>query len=310
VAYDIANVFQLNFNDDGIRACVTNVPFSSHKSFPTEVEAWQYFTSYYPHFKSPLDAQFMNKNCPVKASNLNNPSQHFQEVSGLTFNIPRNTCEFFHFDDLPDTVQANSHAASARMRQLGLTPIDDFTFLHPQPNVTTTSPNIVSPLHPPSVINRNCDDSITADSMSIFTHAAINHDILSHASHLNLNTQPNPTNLTTQPNSTNKRARSRLLQSSPNEPTYISLSTPVNEPFSTTHTNLQHALSTASLPPSLLSLPLLAWVPPSAPHANKKTGFYSTPQYVLLQPSPLRYLNLNPTLYATTIFLNPSNTHN
>ena len=181
----------------------------------------------------------MNKNCPVEASNLNNPSRHFQEVSGLTFNIPRNTHEFFHFDDLPDTVQANLHAASARMRQLGLTPIDDFTFLHPPPNVTTTSPNIVSPLHPPSVINWNCNDSITADSMSILTHAAINDDVLSHASHLNLNTQPNPTNLTTQPNSTNKRARSTLSQSSPNEPTYISLSTPVNEPFSTTHNNLQ-----------------------------------------------------------------------
>jgi hypothetical protein len=165
----------------------------------------------------------MNKNFPDEASNLNNPSRRFQEVSGLTFNIPLNTHEFFHFDDLPDTVQANRRAASARMCQLGLTPIDDFTFLHPPPNVTTTSPNIISPLHPPSVINRNCNDSITANSMSILTHAAINDDILSHASHLNLNTQPNPTNLTTQPNSTNKRARSTSLQSSLNEPTYLSI---------------------------------------------------------------------------------------
>ena len=48
------------------------------------------------------DAQFMNKNCPAKASNLINPSQRFQEVSGLTFNIPRNTHKFFHFDDISD----------------------------------------------------------------------------------------------------------------------------------------------------------------------------------------------------------------
>jgi hypothetical protein len=157
------------------------------------------FTSYYPHIESPSDAQFINKNCPVKASNLNNPSRHFQEVSGLTFNIPRNTHEFFHFNDLPATVQDNHRAASACMHQLGLTPIDDFTFLHPPPNVTTTSPNIVSHLHPPSVINRNCNDSITANSMSILTHAAVDDDISSHASHLNLNTQPNPTNLTTCP---------------------------------------------------------------------------------------------------------------
>jgi hypothetical protein len=69
----VANVFQLNFNDDGVQACVSNVPFSSHKSFPTEAKAWQYFTSYYPHVESTSDAQFMNENCLIEASNLNNP---------------------------------------------------------------------------------------------------------------------------------------------------------------------------------------------------------------------------------------------
>ncbi len=44
---------KLNFNDDGIQARVSNVPFSSHKSFPTEVEAWQYLISHYPHVKPP-----------------------------------------------------------------------------------------------------------------------------------------------------------------------------------------------------------------------------------------------------------------
>ena len=127
---------------------------------------------------------------PVKASNLNNPSRRFQEVSGLTFNIPCITHEFFHFDDLPTTIQATRRAASACMRQLGLTPIDDFTFIHPPPTVATTSPpSILSPLHPPSVVDQDCDDSTTADSMSILTH---------------------------------------------NEPTYIYLTVPVNESFSTT----------------------------------------------------------------------------
>jgi hypothetical protein len=127
----------------------------------------------------------MNENCPVEASNLNNPSQHFQEVSGLNFNIPCNTREFFHFDDLPATIQTKRHAASACMRQLGFIPIDDFTFLHPPPTGTTASTNIVSPLHPPSVVNPDCNDSATAGSMSILTHNAVDNEISSHASHLN-----------------------------------------------------------------------------------------------------------------------------
>jgi hypothetical protein len=208
----------------------------------------------------------MIENCPVKASNLNNPSQSFQEVSGLNFNIPCNTHEFFHFDDLPTTIQTKRHAASARMCQLGFTPIDNFIFLHPPPTGTTASTNIVSPLHPPSVVNLDCNDSATANSMSILTHTAVDNEISSHASHLNLNTQPN---------STNKCAHSTLSQSSMADPTtqYIFLSAPVNEPFSTTHNNLQNTLTNANLPTSLLSLPLLAWVPPSALHANKKLVF-------------------------------------
>jgi hypothetical protein len=183
------------------------------------------------HGKSPSDAQFMNENCRIKSSNLNNHSQHFQEVSGLNFNIPRNTHEFFHFDDLPANIQTKRHAASVRMHQLGFTPIDNFTFLHPPPTGTTASTNIVSPLHPPSVVNPDCDDSATANSMSILTHNAANDKISSHASHLNLNTQLN---------STNKRARSTSSQSYMADPTtqYIFLSTPINEPFSTTHNNL------------------------------------------------------------------------
>ena len=232
----VANVFQLNFNDEGIRARVSNVPFCSHKSFPTEIEAWQYFTSYYPHIQSPSDAKHMNENCPAEASNLNNPSRRFQEVSGLTFNIPRNTNEFFHFDDIPAAIQATHIAASERMYQLGLTPIDDFTFLDPQQNAPTTSPPTVSPFHPPSVIDRACDASMNADSMSLLSHTAIDEDMSSHTSNLNLNTQPNPT-FNAQTTTANKRARSNTSQQpQPNEPKYIYLTVPINEPFSTTNT--------------------------------------------------------------------------
>jgi hypothetical protein len=268
----VANVFQLNFNDEGIRARVSNVPFCSHKSFPTEIEAWQYFTSYYPHIKSPSDAQHMNENCPIEASNLNNPSRRFQEVSGLTFNIPRNTNEFFHFDDLPATIQATRRDASERMYQLGLTPIDDFTFLAPQQNAPTTSPPTVSPFHPPSVIDRACDDSIHAESMSLLSNTAIDEDMSSHASNLNLNTQP-ITTFNAQTTPANKRARSNTSQPQSDEPTYIYLTVPINESYSTTHTNLQRTLSTAKLPPSLLSSPLRAWTSHSASNTHEKLIF-------------------------------------
>ncbi len=207
----------------------------------------------------------MNENCPVKASSLNNPSQRFQEVSGLNFNIPRNTHEFFHFDDLPTTIQTKCHAASARMRQLGFTPIDDFTFLHPPPTGTTTTTNIVSPLHPQSVVNPIA--MILQPLIQCpYSPILLSTKISSHTSHLNLNMQPN---------STNKRAHSTSSQSSMADPTtqYIFLSASVNEPFSTTHNNLQNALTNAYLSSSLLSLPLLVWVPPSASHANKKLVF-------------------------------------
>ena len=100
-----ANVYRLNFNNDGVQARVTNVPFSMHKSFTTEIEAWNYFTLYFPHAKSHSDANFMNKNCPVEASNLTNPSRRFQEASGLNFTIPHNTHEFFYFDNLSTSIQ-------------------------------------------------------------------------------------------------------------------------------------------------------------------------------------------------------------
>ncbi len=100
-----------------------------HKSFTIEIEAWNYFTLYFPHAKSHSDANFMNENCPVEASNLTNPSRRFQEASGLNFTIPHNTCEFFYFDNLSTSIQESRRAASKCMNDLGLTPIDNVTFI-------------------------------------------------------------------------------------------------------------------------------------------------------------------------------------
>ena len=139
-----AGIFQMNFNDDGVCAHITNVPFNIHKSFHTEVEAWTYLSSFYPHVRSPDDISFMNENCPKEASNLTNPSPRVREVSGLAFSSHRNINEFFYFDDLPDTIKTKRLAAT-RMLNLGLHPYDDYTFLPITHTITSPSPPTTTP---------------------------------------------------------------------------------------------------------------------------------------------------------------------
>ncbi len=136
---------EMNFNDNGVRARITSIPFNIHKSFHTEVEAWTYLSSFYPHVCSPDDISFMNKNCPKEASNLTNPSPRVREVSGLAFSSHRNINEFFYFDDLPDTIKTKRLAATTRMLNLGLHPSDDYTFLPITHTITSPSPPTTTP---------------------------------------------------------------------------------------------------------------------------------------------------------------------
>jgi len=88
-----------------------------------------------------------------------------------------------------------------------------------------------------------------------------------------LNTQPIPP-FNAQIPTANKRARSTTAHQPPPDKTiYINLTVPINESFSSTHTNLQKALSTARLPPNLLSSPLRAWTTHSATHTDEKLIF-------------------------------------
>jgi hypothetical protein len=90
----------------------------------------------------------MNENCPPEASNLTNPSQHFQEVSGLKFNTPRgNVHEYLYFDELSDDIKVKQIAASTWMHSLGKQLIDDFTFIIPY-NTHHTSHRTFNPTPP------------------------------------------------------------------------------------------------------------------------------------------------------------------
>ena len=64
--------------EDGFINLVNRVPYSNCTSFDTIAEAMNQFRFYHPHCRTAEDITHMNKNCPLKASNLNNPSKQFR----------------------------------------------------------------------------------------------------------------------------------------------------------------------------------------------------------------------------------------
>jgi hypothetical protein len=111
-----------------------------HLSFATHPEAWTYYTSFFPHLRTPEDALFMNENCPAEASNLTNPSKLFQDLTGFNRAFNHTAREFFYFDHLSPDIQAKRLGASRRMFELGCHPSDDYTFLTlPSPTTPTTT---------------------------------------------------------------------------------------------------------------------------------------------------------------------------
>jgi len=185
-----ANIYAMDFDNDGIRLLITHVPFSLHKSFPTYPEAWAYFTSYYPHINTPDEATFMNENCPRESSNLTNPSPRFQEIQGLNFTPPHpNVRAFKHYDEVNDDVKTKRDAASNRMTSLRCTPLDGFTFLHSYDPPTSRwlahtehppQPADAPPTHathPPPRPQLNDDTSMHASSAapSLPDHAHLHH---------------------------------------------------------------------------------------------------------------------------------------
>ena len=124
-----ANVYNMDFDVDGVRSLITHVPYNRHSSFPLEQEAWSYLIAHFPHITSPDDATHMNENCPSETTNLTNPSRLFQEKSGLRFSHPgKAVAEFTYFEHLPEEIKRKRIAGSDRMKARGLTPIDGYTF--------------------------------------------------------------------------------------------------------------------------------------------------------------------------------------
>ena len=290
-------------------ACITNIPFNIHKSFHTEVEAWTYLSSFYPHVHSPDDISFMNENCPKEASNLTNPSPRVREVSGLAFSSHRNINEFFYFDDLPDTITTKRLAATTRMLNLGLHPSDDYTFLPithtitspssptTTPTTTTTSPPFSLPPPPPPPVatitptsalphtcptppEADCDMMSLADSSQALLsshngdgyHTGLDNqdDDLSSRASSQLCFSP-PTPQTTN----HKRARPESAQTSvcsttPTLLQYFLLVCDLSLPLSSIHRSLQIGLADHGLPTTSISPPLLSCAVQSPSQSTSK----------------------------------------
>ena len=71
----------------------------------------------------------MNKNCPLEASNLNNPSEQFRlQVGKSHAAAARGTSEMLNTTQLAARVQSLRLAASDRMHASGLEPEESYTF--------------------------------------------------------------------------------------------------------------------------------------------------------------------------------------
>jgi hypothetical protein len=149
----VANIYSMDFDNNGICTMITHIPFNQHKSFTTHQEAWTFFVAFFPHIKSPNEATFMNENCPCEASNLTNPSWQFQNIQGLHFIPPsRDVKELFHYDHLPANIKEKRHTASLCMQTQDCSPINGLTFIpssNPPSTTTNTTYNTTTHAPPP-----------------------------------------------------------------------------------------------------------------------------------------------------------------
>ena len=129
-----AGVYKGHFDIHNFRQIAEHVSYPYVKSFATEWEAMRYFTSFYPQCTTRAKILFLNYNAPVESTNMNNPSLRLQQLIGIPTTTPRER-DFFDPTTTEPFIILSRQAASQRMRDQGLTPIDSFDFLpadHPR----------------------------------------------------------------------------------------------------------------------------------------------------------------------------------
>ena len=126
IAY--AGVYKGHFDHDSYRIIAEHVSYPYFKSFPTEWEAMGYFQLFFPQCNTRAKILFLNYNAPMESSNMNNPSPRLRQLIGTPTPNPR-VRTLFDPDTLEPFIVLSRQAASRRMQEQGLTPIDSFDFL-------------------------------------------------------------------------------------------------------------------------------------------------------------------------------------
>lgn len=251
IAY--AGVYKGHFDNDNYRIIAEHVSHPYFKSFSTEWEAMHYFRLFFPQCTTRAKILFLNYNAPMESSNMNNPSPRLRQLIGTSTNNPR-VRTLFEPDNLEPFIVLSRQAASRRMREQGLTPIDSFDFLppdHPRefhspsdlpidlselptPPTTTTNPptNNLSTFFTTILATTTPTDDDNMSQLSFHTHTSLS--LHHHAGETTL-TQPN-TPISKRPRTTTPSDRSisttdhhtnLATLKSPTYPTHIALILPI-----------------------------------------------------------------------------------
>jgi hypothetical protein len=153
-----AGIYKGHFDDNRLRLLTDKISYVIFKKFPTEAEAWTYFLSFYNDYNTYDKIFFLNYNCPVESSNLNNPCPRVQaEMSQMsTTKEPKKEGTFYRPDLMAPHIILARLAATERMISQKKSPADSYDFLpqdHPRTYQSPADLPINQALIPPSSAN-------------------------------------------------------------------------------------------------------------------------------------------------------------
>jgi hypothetical protein len=137
----MTGIYKGHFDDNNLRPLTDKVSHNIFRKFLTEAEAWTYFLSYYPDYNTYEKILFLNYNCPIESSNMNNPCPRVQDqIRNSTNTNPIKERTFFRPDLMAPHITLARLAATERMTTQKQTPNDSYDFLPPNHPRTYHSP--------------------------------------------------------------------------------------------------------------------------------------------------------------------------
>lgn len=277
-----AGVYKGHYDTDTYRSITEHVSYPFNRSFPTEFQAMQHFQYFHPQCTTRAKILFLNYNAPMESSNMNNPSARLRQLIGTPTTTPRERTDF-DTSTLEPFVILSRQAASRRMREQSLTPIDSYDFLptdHPREFHSPTDLPIDHSLLPPDTFTTPTRPTGVPTLLSTNLATTIEDDNISQLSshtQASLSFQPNPNPAPKRPrtiltsdrsiSTTEHHATIAIANTIP--PNYIALITPLL----TTALDIATSITDANLPPIS---PNIYFAPNPTNHNTKITYLTAT----------------------------------